>query len=166
MESFILIALGKRHSTFFQVGCAAQIFVHCSVGLANWFLPLKEGSCELKISKFGGMKAKIWVKIEAVEAKISKFFWKGGLVNWLLSSARTAGEAWKGGLQGRTSPHPFLGQCPPNHPWPFDNASWPQYSYHVITLSAPFICQRPLLSAYVYLRADYFQILGHTHSYF
>ena len=26
---------------------------------------------------------------------------------------RAAGEAWKGGLQGRTSPYPFLGQCPP-----------------------------------------------------
>ena len=30
-------------------------------------------ACELKISKFGGLRARIWVKIEAVEAKISKF---------------------------------------------------------------------------------------------
>ena len=31
------------------------------------------GACELKISKFGGLRAKIWAKIEAVGAKISKF---------------------------------------------------------------------------------------------
>ena len=37
------------------------------------------GACELKISKFGGFRAKIWVKIEAVEAKISNFFQKGVL---------------------------------------------------------------------------------------
>ena len=62
-----------------------------SVGLANCYLPLKRGACELKfpnlgacelkifqfgglqteISKFGGLRAKIWVKIDAVEAKIS-----------------------------------------------------------------------------------------------
>ena len=30
---------------------------------------------------------------------------------------RAAGEAWKGGLQGRTSPYPFLGQCPPPPGW-------------------------------------------------
>ena len=39
----------------------------------------KGGDCELKISKFGGLWAKIWVKIEAVEAKISKFSQKGVL---------------------------------------------------------------------------------------
>ena len=47
------------------------------------FLNLKKfpnlGACELKISKFGGLWAKIWVKIEAVEAKISKFSQKGVL---------------------------------------------------------------------------------------
>ena len=62
--------------------------------------------------------AKIWMKNEAVEAKISKFSQKGVL--WTDSFAwngtlklRAAGEVWKGGLQGRTSPYPFLGQCPP-----------------------------------------------------
>ena len=46
--------------------------------LVNWkFTNL--GSCELKIFKFGGLRAKIWAKIEAVEAKISKFSQKGVL---------------------------------------------------------------------------------------
>ena len=60
--------------------------------LANWYLPLKEGPCELKVSKFGGLRAKIWAKIEAVEAKISifsemgvlwtdNFGWNGTLAN-------------------------------------------------------------------------------------
>ena len=31
------------------------------------------------MSKFGGLRAKFWVKIEAVEAKISKFSEKGAL---------------------------------------------------------------------------------------
>ena len=34
-------------------------------------------SCELKISKFGGLRAKIWAKIEVVEAKIQFFPQKG-----------------------------------------------------------------------------------------
>ena len=76
---------------FFQVRVCGPDFG--SVGLANQFLPLKEGSCELKFSKFRGLKTKILAKIEAVEAKISKFFLKGGLVNWLLSSF-----AWNGTL--------------------------------------------------------------------
>ena len=48
---------------FFQVGVCGRDFR--SVGLANRYLPLKEGACELKMSKFG-----------ACELKISKF---GGL---------------------------------------------------------------------------------------
>ena len=39
-------------------------------GLVSWKFP-NLGACELKISKFGGLWAKIWVEIEAVEAKIS-----------------------------------------------------------------------------------------------
>ena len=58
--------------------------------LPPWF---KEGYCEMKFSKFGDLRAKIWAKTEAVEATISNFFSKGGLVNWLLSSL-----AWKGTL--------------------------------------------------------------------
>ena len=48
------------------------------------------GTCELKIFKFGGLWAKLWVKIEAVEAKISKFSQKGVL--W------TDSFAWNGNL--------------------------------------------------------------------
>ena len=72
-------------------------------------------ACELKMSKFWGLWAKIWVKIEAVEATISKFSQKGIL--W------TDSFAWNGTLasgrrgvkrgSGRTSHTPFLGQCPP-----------------------------------------------------
>ena len=83
---------------FFQVGVCGPDFQ--SVGLANWYLPLKRGlvnwkfpnlgACELKISKFGGLWAKLWVKIEAVKAKISKFSQKGVL--W------TDSFAWNGAL--------------------------------------------------------------------
>ena len=65
------------HSTFFQVGVYGPDFR--SVGLANRYLPLKRGASELKISQFGGLRTKIWAKIEAVEAKISKFSQKGVL---------------------------------------------------------------------------------------
>ena len=58
------------HSTFFQVGVCGPYFQ--SVGPANWYLPLKEGACELKISKFGGL----W----AENFKIR------GLVNWKFSN--------------------------------------------------------------------------------
>ena len=90
---------------------------------------LKCGACELifaserrvlwiRIFKFGGLRAKIWAKIEALEAKISQFFLKEGLVNGFLSyllemvHLRTAGEAWKEGLQGLTSPHPLSRSVP------------------------------------------------------
>ena len=46
---------------FFQVGVCGLDFQ--SVGLANWYLPLKRGACELKISKFGYLWAEnfqIW----------------------------------------------------------------------------------------------------------
>ena len=44
---------GGGHSTFFQVGVCGPDFQ--SVGLVNWYLPLKRGACELKIPKFGGL---------------------------------------------------------------------------------------------------------------
>ena len=73
-------------------------------GLVNWKFP-NLGACELKISKFGGLTAKIWAKIEAVEAKISKFSQKGVL--W------TDSFAWNGTLvncrggvkRGSSGPH-------------------------------------------------------------
>ena len=107
IQTWIIIiqSRGGGHSTFFQVGvCGPDIR---SVGLANWHLPLKRGACELKISKFGGLWAKIWVKIEAVEAKISKVsqkevLWTDSFAwNGTLASSRR-GE--KRGLQGCTSP--------------------------------------------------------------
>ena len=36
------------------------------------------GSCEIKISRYGGLRAKIWAIIAVVEAKISLFSQKGG----------------------------------------------------------------------------------------
>ena len=109
-----IVASPEGHSTFFQEGvCGPDLR---SVGLANWYLPLKEGACELKISKFEGLRAKIWSKIEAVETKISKFSQKGVL--W------TDSFAWNGtlanyrrgvkrGLQSGTSPYPLSRSVPP-----------------------------------------------------
>ena len=102
------------HSTLFQVGVAWISKVWgLRTATCHW-----QGACELKIPKFGGLRAKIWAKIKAVEAKISKFYKKGVL--WTNSFAwngplQTAGEAWKGGLQGCTSPYPLSGSVPP--PW-------------------------------------------------
>ena len=95
------------HSTFFfQVGVCGPDF--WSVGLADWDASEK-GACELKISKFAGLWAenfqiwglwaKIWVKIQAVEAKISKFSQKGVL--WTDSFAWNGTLAnYKRGLKG------------------------------------------------------------------
>ena len=111
---------GGGTQPFFQVGVCGPDFR--SVGLANWCLPLKRGACELKISKFGGLScelkiskfgglwAKIWMKIEAVEAKFPNFLKRVSCELTLLlemGPLRTTGEAWKGGLQGRTSPYPL-----------------------------------------------------------
>ena len=74
------------------------------------------GACKLKISKFGGLWAKILAQIEAVEAKISKFSQKGSCELTLLlemGPLRTTGEGWKGGLQGRISLYPFSRSVPP-----------------------------------------------------
>ena len=99
---------------FFQIGVYGPDFR--SVGLANWHLPLKRRACERKISKFGGLWAKIWVKIEAVKAKISKFshkevLWTDSFAwNGPLASGR---RGVKRGLQGRTSPYPLSRSVPP-----------------------------------------------------
>ena len=126
---------GGGHSTFFQVGVCGPDFR--SVGLANWHLPLKRGACERKISKFGGLWAenfKIWGlvswKFQNLGACELKFGWKLRLLrlkfpNFLkrgsceltllleMGPLRAAGEAWKGGLQGRTSPYPLSRSVPP-----------------------------------------------------
>ena len=72
------------------------------------------GACELKMSKFGGLRAKICAKIEAVEVKI---FSKGGLVNWLFClkwDPCELQERRERGVFKAAHPHtPFLGQFPP-----------------------------------------------------
>ena len=108
---------------FFQVGVCGPDF--WSVALANWYLPLKRGlvnwkfpnsgacelkisksgACELKISKFGGLWAKIWVKIEAVEAKISKFSQKGVLWTDSFAWNGTLGNYRRGVKGGSSGPH-------------------------------------------------------------
>ena len=72
---------GGRHSTFFQVGVCGPDF--WSVGLAKWYLPLKRGACELKISKVGGLwteNFQIWGlvswKFPNLEACELNFWWK------------------------------------------------------------------------------------------
>ena len=50
-------------------------------GACDLIIASEQGSCELKISKFGGLRAKILAKNGVVEGKISHFFSKGGLVN-------------------------------------------------------------------------------------
>ena len=105
---------GSTQLFFFQVGVCGLDFR--SVGLANWYLPLKEEVCQLKISKFWGLRAKIWAKIEAVEAKISKFSQKGdGLVNCLFClkwDPCELKERCEKGVFSAAHPHTaFLVQC-------------------------------------------------------
>ena len=111
----ILLALGGALNFFFSGRGVRPGFSKCGAcelifafekggGLVNWKFP-NLGACELKMFKFGGLWANIWVKIEAVEAEISKFSQKGVL--W------TTWEAWKGGLQGHTSPYPLSRSVPP-----------------------------------------------------
>ena len=123
------------HSTFFQVGVCGPDFR--SVGLANWHLPLKRGACERKISKFGGLWAenfqiqglvsqnfpnlgacelKFGWKLRLLRLKFQNFLKRGSCERTLLlemGPLRVAGEAWKGGLQGRTSPYPLSRSVPP-----------------------------------------------------
>ena len=126
---------GGGHSTFFQVGVCGPYFR--SVGLANWHLPLKRGACERKISKLGGLWAEnfqIWGlvswkfpnlgacelkfgwKLRLLRLKFPHFLKRGSCELTLLlemGPLRAAGEAWKGGLQGRTSPYPLSRSVPP-----------------------------------------------------
>ena len=84
-------------------------------GLVSWKFPNLR-ACELKISEFGGLWAKIWVKIEAVQAKNFQIFSKGVLWtdsfawNGTLASGR---RGVKRGSSGRTSPYPLSRSVPP-----------------------------------------------------
>ena len=73
-------------------------------GLVSWKFP-NLGACELKISKFGGLWAKIWVKIEAVEAKISKFSQKGVLWTDSFAWNGTLASGRRGVKRGSSGPH-------------------------------------------------------------
>ena len=123
--------------------CSKRIYApECDVGLANWHLPLKRGACERKISKFEGLWAEnfqIWGlvswKFPNLGACELKFGWKSRLLrlkfpNFLkrgsceltllleMGPLWAAGEAWKGGLQGRTSPYSLSRSVPPPPPPP------------------------------------------------
>ena len=83
-------------------------------GLVSWKFP-SLGACELK---FG------W-KLRLLRLKFPNFL-KGGSCELTLlleiGPLRAAGEAWKGGLQGRTSPYPLSRSVPPG--------VWYIMSYH------------------------------------
>ena len=95
-----------RGTQLFQVGVCGPDFR--SVGLANCYLPLKRGACELKFPNLGAWELKFGRKLRLLRLKISKFLKRGSYELTLLlemGPLRTAGEAWKGGLQGRTCPY-------------------------------------------------------------
>ena len=74
-------------------------------GLVSWKFP-NLGACELK---FG------W-KLRLLRLKFQNFLKRGSCELTLLlemGPLRAVGEAWKGGLQGRTSPYPLSRSVPP-----------------------------------------------------
>ena len=74
-------------------------------GLVSWKFP-NLGACELK---FG-------LKLRLLRLKLPNFLKRGSCELTLLlemGPLRAAGEAWKGGLQGRTSPYPLSRSVPP-----------------------------------------------------
>ena len=128
------IAPRGGHSTFFQVGVCGPDFRSVGLanwhlplkrgacerkisqfgglwaenfqiwGLVSWKFP-NFGACELKISKFWGLWDKIWVKIEAVEAKISKFSQKGVLWTDSFAWNGTLASGRRGVKRGSSGPH-------------------------------------------------------------
>ena len=81
----------------------------------------KKGGLWTENLKFGGLWAKIWVKIEAGEAEISKFSQKGVLWTdsfaWNGALASSVQERREKGVFRAAHPHtPFLGQSPPPPP--------------------------------------------------
>ena len=84
-------------------------------GLVSWKFP-NLGACELKFE---------W-KLRLLRLKFPNFLKRGSCELTLLlemGPLRAAGEAWKWGLQGRTSPYPLSRSVPPpgtgfsNRPW-------------------------------------------------
>ena len=106
-------------------------------GACELIFAFEKGGCELKISKFGGMwteNFKIWGlvswkcpnlgacelkfgwKLRLQRLKFPNFLKRGSCELTLLlemGPLRTTGEAWKGGLQGCTSPYPLSRSVPP-----------------------------------------------------
>ena len=83
--------------------------------LVSWKFP-NLGACELKISKFGACELKFGWKLRLLRLKFPNFLKRGSCELTLLlemGPLRAAGEAWKGGLQGRTSPYPLSRSVPP-----------------------------------------------------
>ena len=121
------LGLPKRHggnSISFLVGVCGLDF--WNVGLTNEVLPLNEESYELKFSNLGTWELTFGQKLRLQGLKFPNFSQKGVLwteltfklfcLKW--EPCKTKGEAWKGDLQSRTSPYPFLGQCLPPPPPP------------------------------------------------
>ena len=124
-----------RHSTFFRYRGVRPGFPKC--GACELIFDSEKGACELKISKFGGLWTKNFPILGLVSWKFSnweacelKFGWKLRLwrlnfPNFLkrvsckltllleMEPLRTTGEAWKEGLQGRTSPYLLSRSVPP-----------------------------------------------------
>ena len=126
-----VISWGSRggHSTFFQVGVCGPDFR--SVGLAKWHLPLKRGGLwaenfkiwglvSWKFPNLGTCELKFGWKLRLFRLKFPNFLKRGSCELTLLlemGPLRAAGEAWKGGLQGRTSPYPLSRSVPPSPGW-------------------------------------------------
>ena len=127
---------GGGHSTFFQVGVCGPDFQ--SVGLANWHSPLKRGGglwvenfqiwglvswkfpnlglVSWKFPNLGACELKFGWKLRLLRLKFPNFLKRGSCELTLLlemGPLRAAGEAWKGDLQGRTSPYPLSRSVPP-----------------------------------------------------
>ena len=104
---------------FFRWGCATRISEVWGLqtaiclwkgGLVNWKFP-NLGACELKF----------WQKLRLLRLKIPNFLKRGSCELTLLlemGPLQTAGEVWKGGLQGSTSPYPLSRSVPPPGGWP------------------------------------------------
>ena len=132
---FPVLDWGGVTQFFFSGRSVRPGFDFWNVGLANWYLPLKRGACELKISNLGACELKI-PNLGACELKISQFggfwvenfqiggklrlkrptfpqkgiFWTDSCLKWDPCELR---EAWKGTVFRARHPHtPFLGQSP------------------------------------------------------
>ena len=108
---------------FFRYGCAARISEVWGLWTDTCLWRGGGGGLWTENFQIWGLVslAKIWAKTEAVEAKISKFSQKGGLVNWLFCLTWGPCEPQERRENGVfRAPHPcthFLGQYPPPQGW-------------------------------------------------